>query len=363
MTETEPSVLHVLPHRGGGGERYVDALYRMRGYRFERVYLAQGREPVRALPRLALSVPRANLRARRFDIVHVHGEIPSLLSWPALARRPSVVTLHGLNFVRRSTGIAAKIAAANLRLLVAAASTTICVTEAERAEVVDVVGQSAAGRLDVVPLGIERQSVPTQEERSAARAALDVDAQMVIVSVGVLEHPKDPVTAARATLEAAESGLSVTLLVVGDGRLRAEVEEVAHDSDGVVRLLGHRDDVPQVLAAADAFVLSSRHEGLPYALLEAMATGLPSIVSDYPGADEAVADAGLVVPRGDVPRLAQALRQLANAPAERAMLGERARARAKEVFSLDDMIERTRGIYEAILRRSSHGDGPRASEA
>jgi glycosyltransferase involved in cell wall biosynthesis len=104
-----------------------------------------------------------------------------------------------------------------------------------------------------------------------------------------------------------------------------------------------------VLAAADAFALSSRHEGLPYAVLDAMAAGLPTIVTDYPGADDAVADAGLVVRRGDVPGLAHALRQLAADSAERARLGERARTRAREVYSLDAMIRRTRRIYEQIL--------------
>src|SRR5439155_17004783 len=97
---------------------------------------------------------------------------------------------------------------------------------------------------------------------------------------------------------------------------------------------------------------SSRHEGLPYALLDAMSAGLPTIVTDYPGASEAVADAGLIVPREDAPRLAQALQQLANAPKERATLGARARARPSDVFPLDFMIMRTREIYEQILARS-----------
>jgi glycosyltransferase involved in cell wall biosynthesis len=321
----------------------------MDGYRVERIYLASGREPLPAIPRLASSVPRVNLRAGQFDIVHVHGEVPSLLCLPSLVRRPSVVTLHGLNFVRRFTGVRAKVAATNLRWLVRAASRTICVSKAERDEILDIVGLPATARLELVPLGVESGKGVTQEERSEARAAMGVRTELVVATVGVLEYPKDPVTTARAAVEAARSGLSLVLLVVGEGRLRRQVADVARESNGVVRLLGHRDDVPRVLAAADAFALSSRHEGLPYAVLDAMAAGLPTIVTDYPGADDAVADAGLVVRRGDVPGLAHALRQLAADSAERARLGERARTRAREVYSLDAMIRRTRRIYEQIL--------------
>jgi glycosyltransferase involved in cell wall biosynthesis len=349
---TDLGVLHVLPHPGGGGERYVDALCQMSGFRFDRLYLAASREPLPALPRLASTVPRVNLHAERYDLVHVHGEIAGFLCLPALARRPSVVTLHGLSFVRRSTMAASKVAAINLRLLVSAATKTISVSPAEESEIIEIVGESAAAKLDLVPLGVEARSGVTADERSAARAALETDAGMVVVMVGALDYPKDPLTAARAALAAAESGLSLTLLVAGEGSLRSQVEELARDSGGIVRLLGHRDDVPRLLAAADAFVLSSRHEGLPYALLDAMAAGLPSIVTDYPGARDAVSDAGLIVPRKDVSAMAQALRQLTGDPAERRALGERARARATEIFSQDAMVERTRAIYGEVSEPS-----------
>src|SRR5439155_20117442 len=118
-----------------------------------------------------------------------------------------------------------QIAALNLRLLVAAASRTICVTDAERSTVVDIVGEAGGESLEVVPLGVEPQGTGAAEERSAARSALDVHAQLVVAMVGALEYPKDPVTAARAAVEVAGSGLSLTLLVVGEGCLRAQVED------------------------------------------------------------------------------------------------------------------------------------------
>src|SRR5207247_773434 len=99
----------------------------------------------------------------------------------------------------------------------------------------------------------------------AVRAELGLDdAEVVAIWVGGLQEHKDPLTAVGA---AAAAG--VTLLVVGDGPLGRRVADQAG-----VRLLGRRGDVPRLLQAADIFVLTSRREGLSFALLEAMAAGL-----------------------------------------------------------------------------------------
>src|SRR5581483_9092975 len=93
------TVIHVLPHPGGGGERYVDSLDGMGGYRFERVFL--GDRPAAAA--VARGLP-ASIRSlvRAVDLVHVHGEVAAGLCLPLAALRPSVATLHGLNLLRRS---------------------------------------------------------------------------------------------------------------------------------------------------------------------------------------------------------------------------------------------------------------------
>src|SRR5580765_7689186 len=99
------SVLHVLPHPGGGGETYVNTLSEMDGYRFERTFLApsaRAADALRSLPRSGIAV---QLDARKHDVVHVHGEVAGAICLPSLALRPSVVTLHGLHLLRRVTGI------------------------------------------------------------------------------------------------------------------------------------------------------------------------------------------------------------------------------------------------------------------
>jgi glycosyltransferase involved in cell wall biosynthesis len=341
----------VLPHPGGGGETYVNLVSRMPGYRFERRYLAPGREPLASAPSLARSVPRVNLGTKGFDLLHVHGETASLLCLPALARTPSIVSLHGLSFARRSTGITRRIAETNLRLLVRAAASTICASQEEHDEALAIVGEPMAEKLTLLRYGVDIPNAMTGDDQDAARTELGVGDAMLAVTVGVLEYPKDPLPPAKAAIEVAQSGQPIVLLIAGDGRLRPELEEIARVSEGAVRLLGHRDDVPKLLAAADAFVLSSKHEGLPFALLEALAAGLPAIVSDYPGAEDAIADAGIVVPFGDVDGFARAFRRLAADPAARAELGRLARERAATHYSLEGMLDQTRQLYEGALGR------------
>lgn len=344
------SVLHVLPHPGGGGETYVNSLARLDDYRVERLFLARSRHPVGALPVLGVNAARASVAARRHDVVHTHGEVASFFCLPVLARRPSVMTLHGLNLVRRLPGPTARIGAINLRLLVRAAARTICVSDAERKEVLDVLGSPEAPSVVVVPNGIEVASLPTPEERARARAELRIrNGEIVVVAVGALDTPKDPVTLARAAMAAARQGIPLVLMVAGDGALRTQVKEAVRGAERTVRVLGHRTDIHRVLVAADVFALSSEREGLPYALLEAMAMGLPAIVSDYAGATEAVGDAGIIVRRGDIGAFAQALEHVATDAPERLLLGERARARVARLFSLDQMIARTREIYDSAL--------------
>ena len=144
----------------------------------------------------------------------------------------------------------------------------------------------------------------------------------------------------------AAAAASIALVVVGDGPLRGEIERVAWERTHV---LGHREDVNRLLSAADFFVLSSRREGLSFSLLEAMSTGLAAVVSDLPENVEAVDAAGVVVPVGDTEAFAAAFRRLAGNARERRALGERARRRVATRFTAEEMVSRTREIYDDVL--------------
>jgi glycosyltransferase involved in cell wall biosynthesis len=341
MGTAERSVLHVLPHPGGGGETYVDVLGDMSGYRFSQAYLAPS--PTPSIGQLARGLGAAIRRAGRHDLLHVHGEAAGGLCLPLLATRPSVVTLHGLNLTRRLSGLGQKAAALNLRAVVRAADRTICVSRAEYDALMAMVGPAAASRAVVVHNGVRLPAPAIELDRAETRRDLEIaESEPVGIWVGSLDNHKDPLAAVRAAERA-----SVTLLLVGDGSLRSQVERTAQRR---VRVLGYRDDVPRLLAAADFFVLTSRHEGLAFSLLEAMAYGLPAIVTDLAENIEAVGNAGVVVPGGDEAALTAALRRLAENESERIELAKRAQGRAAELFDAEKMIARTRAVYDDVSR-------------
>jgi glycosyltransferase involved in cell wall biosynthesis len=312
----------------------------MDGYRSDRCYLISDRS--RSVRQLAGGIRTAVRRARTVDLVHLHGEMASGLCLPSIATRPSVVTLHGLHLARRSRGLRHATAALNLRAVVRAADRTICVSEAERDHLRALAGPAALARARVVRNGVRLPPPPLAGERDRVREELGLaPAEAVGIWVGGLDEHKDPLTAVRAAVRA-----PLPLLVVGDGPLRRQVERAAH---GPVRVLGLRSDVPRLLAAADVFLLTSRREGLAYALLEAMAAGLPSVVTALPENLEAVDDAGLSFPLGDEESLLAAVRRLAADEHGRALLGERARRRVVEHFGAEQMVAATRAVYDEVL--------------
>jgi glycosyltransferase involved in cell wall biosynthesis len=340
MRDRERSVLHVLPHAGGGGDTYVDVLDEMPGYSFERLYIAPKRKPdVREVAARLLEVRRV---LRRYDLLHVHGEGAAAMFLPLLAARPSVATFHGLHLLRRTTGAARRAAALNLRAILRAASRTICVSNAERDQLVAVVGRTATRRTLVVHNGARIPAATSAPERARLRAELGLDESApVAIWVGSLDERRDPLSVVRAASRA-----STTLLFVGDGPLRPEVERAAGP---FVRVLGQRADVPRLLSVADFFVLMSAREGFSFALLEAMAHGLPAVVADVPENLEAVGDSGLAVPYGDDEAITAAVQRLAGDNAQRAALASRARQRVADLFGAERMIGRTRAVYDDVV--------------
>ena len=185
-------------------------------------------------------------------------------------------------------------------------------------------------RLAMIYSGTDDDDPPVID-RGAIRAehGFDVDAPLVLFAGRLAEQKRvDDLLKAVDLLQHVQPDLRT--LIVGDGPLRERLEETARafQLDGRAHFLGHRDDVPRLMAAADIVVLPSAYEGLPNVVLEAMLLRKPVVATAGPGTTEVVVDneTGLLVPVGNVMLLARAIRDLVRDPARATSLGEAGRA-------------------------------------
>jgi glycosyltransferase involved in cell wall biosynthesis len=176
-----------------------------------------------------------------------------------------------------------------------------------------------------------------------------------LVSVGRLAPVKGLDTLLRAVALARQRVPDLRLWIVGDGDESRALRQLCVELDlvRVVGFVGERRNVGNWLSAADVFVLSSVTEGLPISMLEAMAAGLPAIVTDVGALPELVAlsGAGKTVPARDIGSLADAIVEFANRRHELAVLGDRASACYHAHFTPDRMAGEYLTLYHACLRK------------
>mgnify|MGYP001174286941 FL=1 len=177
--------------------------------------------------------------------------------------------------------------------------------------------------------------------RAGLRQALGLaDDDFLLLFAGRLVEVKDVATLVRAMARVVRSSPRMRLVIAGDGPQRAELETQARSLGPAVRFLGQRDDVAELIAAADAVTLSSRREGLSNVILEAMLGARPVIATRAGGNVELVEPerTGLLFEVGDDAGLAAAIDRLAGDPSLRLRFGEAGRERALAAFSLPAMI-------------------------
>lgn len=342
-----PTVLHVLPHPGGGAETYIDLLEGLEGYRHQRVALSVTRSRLRGVPSVLRRRQELRHLAGGADLVHVHGDMAAMIAAPGLRDRPLVFTTHGLHRLRRSTGLAGRVVRRRLRAAVAASSRTICIARDEREDLAAALPAALHGRLAVVANGVPVAAPVAPEQRARARGALGLSEDEVgVLFVGQLEERKDPLGAIAAVEGARRDGADLVLLIAGGGPLE---REVAARAGAGVRPLGFREDLSDLYAAADLFLLPSHREGMSFALLEAMAHGLAPVVADGTGNVETVGGAGVVFPAGDLSAMTARLADLAGDHAARTRLGTAARERIRTELSLEKFLTGTKQQYEAAL--------------
>lgn len=288
--------------------------------------------------------------ARRIDVFHAHQYTPFF--YAALAKpitRPTprlILTEHG----RHYPDVVKPPRRAVNRLLLdpLADHVTACVGFSGRA-LRDVDG-FRGNRIRVIDNGIDVDRYGPPADKAEHKRTLGFDpARRYVVHVARHHPVKDQATLLKGFAAAATLLPDVDLLMAGDGPLREELEALARTL-GIaerVKFLGIRSDVAEVLKAGDVFALTSVSEASSLTLLEAMATGLPSVVSDVGGNPDLIRRDvdGLLFPRGDFAACGAAFRKLLGEPGLAGKLGANARQRAHERFQLDQTVSEYAKLY------------------
>jgi len=292
------------------------------------------------------------VRSGDFDIVHAHSPLLAVAARMSArtlrrSRRPAVVsTEHNVwqRYARPTRWLNA----------------VTCGLDDHRwavsGRVANSTGGRAADRTSVLVHGVVQDDlVPSWDGRNRVRADLGLaEGTTVVLTVANLREQKDYpnlMAAARVVLDAVDD---VVFLAVGQGPDEEKVHALHADlglGDGF-QLLGYREDVPDLLSAADIFVLASKYEGYPIAVMEALSMGLPVVSTDVGGVPDTLEEGvqGLLVPPGDPERLAAAIQRLIGDPALRTRMSEAARVTGLK-FDIRTAVTEQEAAYAELADR------------
>jgi glycosyltransferase involved in cell wall biosynthesis len=309
--------------------------------------------PVHYIPSLGRSISPAKdyrayreivdiLREVKPDLVHCHSSKAGILGRLAAHRLgiKNIFTAHGWAFAEGTPRSRKIIAILPERLLSHWCDRIITVSETDRRLALRY-GVGTPEKLVTIHNGIS--------DTSYVKNSASMQSPVTIIMVARFAPPKD----FGMLLEAA-SGIdgNIHLQLVGDGpQMNENMERAAAlGMTENTEFTGSRDDVDELLAAADIFVLASDWEGLPISILEAMRAGLPVVASNVGGIHEAVSDgvSGILVARGDAPALARALTDLIKDTDKRTAMGREARTRFEHSFNTNVMLSRTASQYTKV---------------
>ncbi len=327
----------------------------------------RGVEPV-VIPEIGRAIrPRRDLvalgklirifRAFRPHLVHTHtskagtlGRLAALLTGvPA-----TVHTFHGHvlegYFSSATTWVFLKIEQALAR-----ATDRLIVVSPRLREAILAMGIGRPEKVEVVPLGLDLDRfVHPPTARIGLHTSLGIPSGTPLLGiVGRLVPVKDHPTLFHAVRLLGEENRSPHLIVVGDGEQREGLEQLAHRLGlaGRIHFLGWRNDLEAILGELDVVICSSRNEGTPVALIEAMAAGIPVLSTDVGGVGDLIdhGQTGWLVPPGNPAALAQGLRELMADPELRARLAASARPVALGQHDVKGLVHRMEALYTAVL--------------
>ena len=306
----------------------------------------------------ALVLTRRLIATSRPSLVHTHmakaGMIGRVAALSVRPRPPAIHTYHG-HVLQGYFGRVQQRAFLEIeRVLAKRSDALIAVSPEIRDELLDL-GVGSASQYHVIPVGIDLEPYLAATSRQhRLHAAMNIPPEIpVIAVVGRLVPIKDHETLFRALQRLGGAHLAV----IGDGELRSHLERRAAEL-GIserTRFLGWVTDLPELVADARLVALSSRNEGTPLALIEAMATGRPVVATHVGGIRHLVEDgvSGLLCPAGDDQALAAAIASVLDNRGLAERLGDQGRCIAKSRFSCETMVAAHRDLYADLVRERS----------
>jgi glycosyltransferase involved in cell wall biosynthesis len=302
------------------------------------------------------------LRRLKPHIVHTHSSKAGVLGrWAAAAAGVPVRvhSVHGFGFhAGRGSALRSGLLTAE-RLAYSCTTHWIVVSRAN-------LEQGAGLRLlDPARATLIRSGIDLARFRSVPGGGREVRRQLglgpadpLVGAISCLKPQKAPLDLVEVAARVAREIPTAHFALAGDGELRREVERLIlrRGLAGRFHLLGWRQDVPDLLAAFDLLLHTSRWEGLPRVFPEALASGRPVVATDVDGASEVIEEGvtGHLRPAGDVAGLASCVASLLRDPGRRARMGEEGRRRVGE-FDIRDMVRRQEDLYNELATRAGLG--------
>ena len=312
--------------------------------------------------RSAAAIQQAALLLQRLqpDVIHTH-QIGALWYLGQAARPQRIPVLHTehSDHVAHARGWLAKLKVRWQWRTTARYARRFCCVSDDVARSVRRYGTVPRKKVEVVPNGIDLAGYDATAGSAGIRSELGLPAgTLVIGTVGRLVEVKcqDLLIAAFAQLCERGRHPQTRLLIIGDGPERGRLETLARRLNVHEQTVfaGYQAQPERMLRAMDLFVLTSRHEGMPLALLEAWAAGLAVVSSAVGSIPQTVMHgiSGMLFPSGDVAALTDTLERLLDAPWIISQLGRRGRARVEARYSLERMAAAYRQHYEALVAKA-----------
>ncbi|MFJ5937189.1 glycosyltransferase family 4 protein [Streptomyces sp. NPDC093071] len=281
------------------------------------------------------------------DVVHAHGlqaSVRAALALSGAAPAPLVTTWHTRSHAEGARG-------GVLRLLERRTVRAASVVLATSSELVDRARRRGARDARLAPVTVPAARGPVCLHDGKARAELGAVDRPLLMAVGALERGRGYRTLLDAARRWRDLDPQPLLVIAGEGRERAFLQRRITDEDLPVRLIGSREDVAELLAAADVAVLPSRWEARSPLAQEALRLGVPLVATAVGGVPELVGDAAELVPYGDSAALAAAVRGLLEDADRRMDLAAAGRVQAGTWPTEDDTVAHVLSVYDELVGR------------